>query len=119
MTGTYLLHQGHATWASTHQRPDARDRHEPARDRIGLCTPGDLGIQLRNLRLQRPERGDKHRQNSPRAFRQGGARVLNVLDQRVGMRGALGNDIAILGRVLSGLVPASIAWWAAGAMTSV
>ena len=35
-------------------RADARDRHQPPRDGVGLGTPGDLTIQLLDLLLQAP-----------------------------------------------------------------
>jgi len=60
-------------------RADAGDRYEPPRDGVGLGTPGNLTIKLRELLFQGVERSDQHLQDPACAL---GYRRFRVFDQR-------------------------------------
>src|ERR671912_1189825 len=58
-------------------RADAGDRHQPPRDGVGLGTPGDLTIQLLDLRPKHLEGADQYLQDCARALRHGRRWVLD------------------------------------------
>src|SRR4051812_19124498 len=80
-------------------RPDAGDRHEPPRDGVGLGTPGNLTIQLRELLFQGVERSDQHLQDPAGALGYRRFRVFDQRDQAVDVRGTLRHHMAVLGQV--------------------
>jgi hypothetical protein len=70
-------------WRKSHQsrgdqRPNPRDRHQPARLLVFAYAPDDLGIQDADLIIQLRQGRRQKPQSRPRRFRQHGLWIINL-----------------------------------------
>jgi hypothetical protein len=79
--------------------PDARDCHQPPCGRIFLRAPINFAVQLVYLCLHCSEGVDQQLENSSRVVGQSRVRIFDVSDQSCRLCDALGEDVAILGKV--------------------
>jgi hypothetical protein len=81
------------------QRADARHRHEPARNVVGLRPRGDLGIERSGLLLEVAQHADEHGEASAGGLWQVGGGILDLRDQPLDVETALRRDQVNFGQL--------------------